>query len=245
MESWRSYLNEEQEQLDEGWKQKLAAGLAALGIITSPAQAQSKSEKEEAAKVTVTAHKALSRPMFLAVQQIASMKPGQEIIAPKGVDADTLGALYKIIRSGKPIDFETLVALDKRTRLEDPFNKPFGEEETISVDFDDTLKMTDSGTANPIVVNKIKQEIRPVHIVTSRKDTPENRKEIEDFVKENELNIKDIHFTNLDRKSELLKSINSIKHYDNDSREWKNIENNAPETEIVKIDSETGKITDK
>ena len=105
--------------------------------------------------------------------------------------------------------------------------------------------MEDSGTANPIVINQIKKETKPVHIVTSRKDTPENRKEIEDFVKENELNIKGIHFTNLDRKSKKLNDLNSIKHYDNDPREWKNIENNAPEIEVVRIDFETGKVTTK
>jgi hypothetical protein len=183
--------------------------------------------------------------MVQAVQQVAGMEAGKEFVAPKGIDADTMKALLKL-KNQKGLDnAETLLALDKRTRLEDPFAGKSDKPEIVTVDFDDTLKMEDSGTANPIVINQIKKEAKPVHIVTSRKDTPENRKEIEDFVKENELNIKDIHFTNLERKSKVLQSINSIKHYDNDSREWKNIENNAPEIEVVKIDFETGKVTTK
>lgn len=230
MESWRSYLNEEEEQLDEGMKETFLAALAALGIMASPAQAQK-------------TYKTLSKPMVQAVQQVADMKPGKEFVAPKGIDADTIKALLRLKDKDNLDKVETLIALDKRTRLEDPFAGKSDKPEIVTVDFDDTLKMEDSGTANPIVISQIKKETKPVHIVTSRKDTPENRKEIEDFVKENELNIKGIHFTNLDRKSKKLNDLNSIKHYDNDPREWKNIENNAPEIEVVRIDFETGKVT--
>ena len=231
MENWRSYLNEEEEQLDEGKiTDTFLAGLAALGIMTSPAQAEE-------------TFKPLSKPMVQAVQRVADMGNGKEFVAPKGIDADTMEALLKLKNEEGLDNAETLLALDKRTRLEDPFAGKSDKPEIVTVDFDDTLKMEDSGTANPIVINQIKKETKPVHIVTSRKDTPENRKEIEDFVKENELNIKGIHFTNLDRKSKKLNDLNSIKHYDNDPREWKNIENNAPEIEVVRIDFETGKVT--
>jgi hypothetical protein len=208
------------------------AGLLALGITASPAQAEE-------------TFKPLSKPMVQAVQQVADMGNGKEFVAPKGIDADTMEALLRL-KNQKGLDnAETLLALDKRTRLEDPFAGKSDKPEIVTVDFDNTLKMEDSGTANPIVINQIKKETKPVHIVTSRKDTPENRKEIEDFVKENELNIKGIHFTNLERKSKKLNDLNSIKHYDNDSREWKDIKNNAPEIEVVKIDFETGKVTTK
>ena len=232
MENWRSYLNEEEEQLDEGKiTDAFLAGLVALGI-TAPAQAEK-------------TFKPLSEPMRQAVEQVADMGNGKEFVAPKGIDADTMKALLRLKDKDNLDKVETLIALDKRTRLEDPFAGKSDKPEIVTVDFDNTLKMEDSGTANPIVINQIKKETKPVHIVTSRKDTPENRKEIEDFVKENELNIKGIHFTNQDRKSKKLNDLNSIKHYDNDPREWKNIENNTPEIEVVKIDFETGKVTTK
>ena len=60
MENWRSYLNEEEEQLDEGIITKsFLAALAALGFTASPAQAKE-------------TFKPLSKPMVQAVQQVAA-----------------------------------------------------------------------------------------------------------------------------------------------------------------------------
>lgn len=222
MESWRSYLGE-QEQLEEGIKEKFLAGLAALGIFASPASA-------------AETYKSLSEPMVKAVQTITGAKKNDAFMMPKGLDSDTAHALLKLKDVGELDNVEALLALDKRTRLEDP------SFEIITVDFDNTLSMTDSGTANPIVINMLGKETKPVHIVTSRPDTEENRKEIEEFVRANKLNIKGIHFTDLKRKWKTLQDLGSSKHIDNDSREWKTIEANAPEIEIVRVDEKTGKI---
>jgi len=58
-----------------------------------------------------------------------------------------------------------------------------------------------------------------IHIVTSRKDTKENREEINGFIETHKLPILSLVFTSLQDKSLFIVSLKSIRHYDDDPYE--------------------------
>ena len=114
----------------------------------------------------------------------------------------------------------------------------------VTVDFDNTLRMTDSGTANGPVITKIKElpGDTKVYIVTSRQNTDENKKMIKEFVIENNLKIAGIHLTNYAPKWYTLEEVGSDMHFDDDSKEWNSIEENLPDIKLIKVDRDTGTI---
>lgn len=117
--------------------------------------------------------------------------------------------------------------------------------EVVTVDFDDTLKMTEDGNPNPFVIQKIiklSKKSDKIYIVTSRRDTWDNKLEINDFVEKNNLPIDGIHLTSFADKWYTLEKLNSDMHFDDDKDEWKTIEENLPQLQLMKVDHETGKI---
>jgi len=125
--------------------------------------------------------------------------------------------------------------------MSDPKNRV----EVITVDFDDTLKMTEDGNPNPIVINKInklRNKVDKIYIVTSRRNSWDNKLEINDFIDENNLQIDGIHLTNFADKWYTLDKLGSNMHFDDDDEEWRTIEENLPDIKLMKVDHSTGKI---
>jgi uncharacterized HAD superfamily protein len=117
--------------------------------------------------------------------------------------------------------------------------------EVVTVDFDDTLKMKEDGNPNPFVIQKIiklSKKVDKVYIVTSRRNTWDNKLEINDFVEKNNLPIDGIHLTNFADKWYTLEKLNSDMHFDDDEDEWRTIEENLPELQLIKVNDETGKL---
>jgi len=96
----------------------------------------------------------------------------------------------------------------------------------ISFDFDDTLCMED-GTPNLVMmglVHKYAAEGFKCYIVTARNKAHESvkwinknggtRVRVKDFIKDNQLPIKQCHFTNHEPKGAYLKKLGAVKHYD-------------------------------
>lgn len=97
----------------------------------------------------------------------------------------------------------------------------------ISFDFDDTLCMEKDGSPNHAMielVHKYAAEGFKCYIVTARNKAHESikwinenggtRVRIKDFIKENQLPIKQCHYTNHEPKGSYLKKLGVIKHYD-------------------------------
>ena len=125
--------------------------------------------------------------------------------------------------------------------MADPKNRA----EVVTVDFDDTLKMTEDGNPNPIVIqkiNKLRNKADKIYIVTSRRDSWDNKLEINDFVEKNNLHIDGIHLTNFADKWYTLEKLGSDMHFDDDKDEWETIADNLPDVEVIKIDNQTGKV---
>ena len=117
--------------------------------------------------------------------------------------------------------------------------------EVVTVDFDDTLKMTEAGNPNPIVINKInklRNKVDKIYIVTSRRNSWDNRLEINEFIDENNLEIDGIHLTNFADKWYTLEKLGSDLHFDDDDEEWRTIKDNLPNIKLMKVDHSTGKI---
>jgi len=117
--------------------------------------------------------------------------------------------------------------------------------EVVTVDFDDTLKMTEAGNPNPIVIkkiNKLRNKVDKIYIVTSRRNSWDNRLEINEFIDENNLEIDGIHLTNFADKWYTLEKLGSDLHFDDDDEEWRTIKDNLPEIKLMKVDHSTGKI---
>ena len=117
--------------------------------------------------------------------------------------------------------------------------------EIVTVDFDDTLKMKEDGNPNPFVIQKIiklSKKADKTYIVTSRRDTWDNKLEINDFVEKNNLPIDGIYLTNFADKWYTLEKLNSDMHFDDDEDEWRTIEENLPELQLMKVDDETGRL---
>jgi len=125
--------------------------------------------------------------------------------------------------------------------MADPKNRV----EVVTVDFDDTLKMTEDGNPNPIVIqkiNKLRNKADKIYIVTSRRDSWDNKLEINDFIEKNNLQIDGIHLTNFADKWYTLEKLGSDMHFDDDKDEWETISDNLPDVEVIKIDNQTGKV---
>lgn len=119
-----------------------------------------------------------------------------------------------------------------------------GKPNVVTVDFDNTLKFIDSGKATPVVkvikdIKRLNPDVK-IHIVTARKETEFSQNEIQKFVKENGLEIDELHFTNRRRKAPLLGELGSEIHFDDNSDEWGAIERSDHPIEIIKIDGKTG-----
>jgi len=125
--------------------------------------------------------------------------------------------------------------------MSDPKNRV----EVVTVDFDDTLKMTEDGNPNPIVIqkiNKLRNKVDKIYIVTSRRDSWDNKLEINEFIDENNLKIDGIHLTNFADKWYTLDKLGSDMHFDDDDEEWRTIAENLPDIKLMKVDHNTGKI---
>ena len=94
------------------------------------------------------------------------------------------------------------------------------KEDVVSFDFDHTLKF-EHGGSNLKTIKEFKklQNKNVVYVVTSRNESSESRKEIQEFLKKHGLHAKDILFTNGKLKKETLDRINSIHHFDDDIQE--------------------------
>ena len=117
--------------------------------------------------------------------------------------------------------------------------------EIVTVDFDDTLKMTEDGNPNPIVIrkiNKLRNKVDKIYIVTSRRNSWDNKLEINEFIDENNLQIDGIYLTNYADKWYTLEKLGSDLHFDDDEEEWRTIEENLPNIKLMKVDYKTGKI---
>jgi len=120
------------------------------------------------------------------------------------------------------------------------------EIEVVTVDFDDTLKFSEDGTPNPIVIKKIiklRNKVDKIYIVTSRRNSWDNKLEINDFVDENNLQIDGIHLTNFADKWYTLEKLGSDMHFDDDNEEWETINKNLPNIKLMKVDYKTGKVS--
>ena len=124
------------------------------------------------------------------------------------------------------------------------------EPEVVTFDFDDTIRMTEDGRANPIVITRMK-ELKAkgvtVYVVTSRKDTKDNRLFITDFLDDHNVPRDDLFLTDLADKWSKLRDLKSDMHFDDDDEEFKAIENHRddfPEDKkdikLMKIDWKTG-----
>tara|TARA_Y100001938_G_C8092448_1_gene435880 strand:+ start:2006 stop:2455 length:450 start_codon:yes stop_codon:yes gene_type:complete len=125
------------------------------------------------------------------------------------------------------------------------------EPEVVTFDFDDTIRMTEDGRANPIVITRMK-ELKAkgvtVYVVTSRKDTKDNRLFITDFLDDHNVPRDDLFLTDLADKWSKLRDLKSDMHFDDDDEEFKAIQyhiDDFPEDKkdikLMKIDWKTGK----
>lgn len=133
----------------------------------------------------------------------------------------------------------------------------------VSFDFDDTLSMpiyeissdySEFSFENPTKLSqKIKKIIEDFHakgatiyLITSRKDTPENRAEVSKFLTDNNIRhyFTDLIFTG-DDKAQTLKEIGSEIHFDDDEYEFKILKEKYPESHLkfiqIKHEEEPGK----
>ena len=122
----------------------------------------------------------------------------------------------------------------------------------ITVDFDDTIRMSDGGYPNTEVIDKIKQfkvDGTKVYIVTSRKNTSDNKLFINDFLTKNNCSHDGIHLTDLKDKWYNIRELGSSMHFDDDDEEFKAIKHHIedfPEDKqdikLMKVDYKTGKV---
>ena len=122
----------------------------------------------------------------------------------------------------------------------------------ITVDFDDTIRMTDGGYPNTEVIDKIKQfkvEGAKVYIVTSRKDTSDNKLFIDDFLDKNNVSHDGIHLTDMKDKWYNVRELGSNMHFVDDDEKFKAIKHHIEEfsedkqnIKLMKVDHSTGKI---
>ena len=125
------------------------------------------------------------------------------------------------------------------------------EPEVVTFDFDDTIRMTEDGRPNPIVITRMKElkaKGAMVYVVTSRKDTKDNRLFITDFLDDHNVPRDDLFLTDLADKWSKLRDLKSDMHFDDDDEEFKAIQYHAddfPEDKkdikLMKIDWKTGK----
>lgn len=120
----------------------------------------------------------------------------------------------------------------------------------VSFDFDDTLSMSvyeipadysefsfEYPTRMSSEIKNIIQELynagTTIYLVTSRKDNLENRQEVVNFLKENNIlgYFKDLIFTGTD-KAHTLKQIGSEYHFDDDKHEFKVLKNIYPDSNL-------------
>jgi len=122
----------------------------------------------------------------------------------------------------------------------------------VTVDFDDTIRMTEDGNPNPIVITKIrkfKAHGAKVYIVTSRKDTMDNKLFIDDFLDTHDVPHDGIYLTNMKDKWYNVNELGSDMHFDDDDEEFKAIRHHIKEfpedkqnIKLIKVDWKTGKV---
>jgi hypothetical protein len=123
----------------------------------------------------------------------------------------------------------------------------------ITVDFDDTLRMSDSGTVNgPVVLEliKLRDEGARIYVVTSRRNSWEQRLEVQEFMDDLKkepygLTIDGIFLTNTRDKWYTLIERESDMHFDDDDDEFKAVKDNIEEfpedkqnIKLMKVDEE-------
>jgi len=139
----------------------------------------------------------------------------------------------------------------------------------VTVDFDDTIRMTEDGRPNPVVIEKIR-ELKAggakVYIVTSRLDNSDNKLQIDDFLDTNDVPHDGFYLTNTQDKWYTLGSVEKSKdgkkahvllpggvvsdmHFDDDQHEFDAIRSHIEEfpedkqnIKLMKVDWKTGKV---
>ena len=112
--------------------------------------------------------------------------------------------------------------------------------------------MSDGGYPNTEVIDKIiqfKTDGAKVYIVTSRKDTSDNKLFINDFLTKNNCSHDGIHLTDLKDKWYNVRELGSSMHFDDDDEEFKAIKHHIGEfpedkqnIKLMKVDYKTGKL---
>ncbi len=119
-------------------------------------------------------------------------------------------------------------------------------ERLATFDFDDTLTMPvysdeeerwktglQPNEKTISIMKKLKSKGFKIHIVTSRRGSSENKNEISMFVKQHNLPVEDVSFTNLNFKADTLEKMGSVLHFDDDPWEIERIE--KKNIKVVKI----------
>lgn len=110
---------------------------------------------------------------------------------------------------------------------------------TITVDFHDTLCFYDAiedyydNKHLVKILNKLSKNNYDIIIVTAG-NKAQHGKDINDFIKRNNLDIKTIYYTNGQMKGKLLKKLNSLLHIDNDLEQLKSCEDSGIKTTYLR-----------
>lgn len=134
--------------------------------------------------------------------------------------------------------------------------KRFLNESVVTVDFDNTLKMKDTKpAANRSVINRVKRlanDGAEIHIVSRRKPEEVYQKgyedavdEIRSFINDYGLPVKEIHLTSWQNKGKILDELGSDMHIDDSDKTWRELEQDYPNINLIKVDKETGKMIDE
>ena len=101
-----------------------------------------------------------------------------------------------------------------------------GRKNVVTIDFDHTLKF-ETGKPNMKTVSMVKKlqsdPNNELFVVTSRKGTSAERREIDKFLKKHGIIVRDVVFTKGRDKVNTLMNMNSTLHFDDDSDELKQI----------------------
>lgn len=110
----------------------------------------------------------------------------------------------------------------------------------VCSDFDDTLRSLEDGVPNETLINKIKDHINDgasFYVVSSRRDTPENKAFIQEFLNSYELPVCNIFLTDLKAKVLWLIDLDAELFFDNEMDEIDAVKQMAPQIEAVLVDT--------
>jgi len=133
--------------------------------------------------------------------------------------------------------------------------KRFLNESVVTVDFDNTLKMKDTNTANGPIINRIKRLANngaKIHIVSRRKPSEvyesgfeSAEEEIQSFINDYSLPVEQIHLTSWQNKGKIIDELGSETHIDDSDKTWRELEQDYPKINLIKVHGETGRVIDE